>query len=209
MLGLPSTTGVGRRIPKEAFYNHLKVNAALRQSFIDDVERFTIANSIKTATTGIPDGVDVHEVLVVEITLKSRKVPEEVLVCVARANPHKLLFVCTHGDEACLAAMPGKLVVGEWRDAEGLTLSLNAANMDKVWDSLASQVAFGDVGAEGATVEERLAKATKLKALCEERDKTEARCRKECQFTRKNELFRQMRALERQIEEMERDETAS
>ena len=57
--------------------------------------------------------------------------------------------------------------------------------MDRVWDSLASQVAFGDVGAEGATVEERLAKAAKLKALREERDKTEARCRKERQFARK------------------------
>ncbi len=205
MLGLPSTTEVGRRIPKEAFYSRLKVSAYLRQSFIDAVERFTVANSIKTATTGIPDGADVHEVLIVEVALKSHKVPEEVLACVARANPHKLLFVCTHGDEACLAAMPGKLVVGEWCDAEGLTLSLNAANMDKVWDSLASQVAFGDVGAQGATVEERLAKATKLKALREERDKTEARCRKERQFTRKNELFRQMRALEKQIEEMERD----
>lgn len=65
------------------------------------------------------------------------------------------------------------------------------------------------MGAEGTTVEERLAKATKLKTLREERDKTEARCRKECQLTRKNELFRQMRALERQIEEMEGDATAS
>lgn len=76
--------------------------------------------------------------------------------------------------------------------------------MDKAWDSLASQVAFGDVGAEGATVEERLAKATKLKALREERDKTEARCRKERQFARKNELFRQMRELEKQIEKLEK-----
>lgn len=45
--------------------------------------------------------------------------------------------------------------------------------------------------------------------LHEERDGVEARCRKERQLARKNELFRQMRALEKQIEEMERDETAS
>ena len=67
MLGLPSTTEVGRRIPKEAFYGRLKVSVALRQSFIGDVERFVIANSIKTSTTGIPDGERVHEVLVVEV----------------------------------------------------------------------------------------------------------------------------------------------
>lgn len=87
MLGLPSTTEVGCRIPKEAFYGHLKVSAALRQNFVDDVERFTVANSIKTATTGIPDGELVHEVLIVEVALKARRVPEDVLSCVAQTNP--------------------------------------------------------------------------------------------------------------------------
>ena len=48
-----------------------------------------------------------------------------------------------------------------------------------------------------------------LKVLHEERDGVEARCRKERQLARKNELFRQMRALEKRIEEMERDEIAS
>lgn len=76
MLGLPSTTEVGRRIPKEAFYGRLKVSAALRQSFIGDVERFVIANSIKTSTTGIPDGERVHEVLVVEVALKAATSPK-------------------------------------------------------------------------------------------------------------------------------------
>ena len=51
--------------------------------------------------------------------------------------------------------------------------------------------------------------SARLKVLHEERDGVEARCRKERQLARKNELFRQMRALEKQIEEMERDETAS
>ncbi len=77
--------------------------------------------------------------------------------------------------------------------------------MDKAWDTIASQVVFGDTGTGRATVEERFAKAAKLKALREERDKIDARCRKERQFTRKNELFRQTRALEKQIEELERD----
>ena len=93
MLGLPSTTEVGRRIPKEAFYGHLKVGPALRQSFVDDVERFTVANSVKTATTGIASGERVDEVLVLEVALKAHRVPEDVLACVANANPHKLLFV--------------------------------------------------------------------------------------------------------------------
>ena len=203
MLGLPSTTEVGRRIPKEAFYGRLKVSAALRQSFIDDVERFVIANSIKTSTTGIPDGERVHEVLVVKVALKARRVPEEVLALVAQANPHKLLFVCTRDGEACLAVMLKRLVVGLWRPLDDLTLDVSASSIDAVWDSLASQVAYGDAGGGAKTVEERFEADTRLKGLREELAKTEARGRKEKQSARKNALFDQVQKLKRQIAAIE------
>lgn len=203
MLGLPSTTEVGRRIPKEAFYGRLKVSAALRQSFIDDVERFVIANSIKTSTTGIPDGERVHEVLVVEVALKSRRVPEEVLALVAQTNPHKLLFVCTHGGEACLAVMLKRLVVGSWCSLDCLTLDVNVSDVDAVWDSLASQVAYNDVGGGSETVEERFEADAKLKALHEELARIEARGRKERQVARKNALFDKAKELKRQIAAIE------
>lgn len=204
MLGLPSTTEVGRRIPKEAFYGHLKVSPALRQSFVEDVERFCVANSIKTSTTGIPDGERVHEVLVVEAALKARFVPEAVLSCVASANPHKLLFVCTYGDEACLAVLLKKLVVGPWRKFDGLELGLSASSIDDVWDSLASQVAYGDAGGT-LSVEERFETDAKLKALRDELARIETRGRKERQPARKNALFDKVQELKRQIAALEED----
>ena len=205
MLGLPSTTEVGKRIPKEAFYSRLKISAALRQSFIDDVDRFTVANSIKASTTGIPDGEHVHEVLVVEVALKSRRIPQDVLVCVASTNPHKLLFACTHGSEVCLAVMLKQLIVGKWHTAENFVLNMNAESIDKAWDSIASQVAYGDTGSEKATVEERFAMDARLKALREELASVEARGRKERQFARKNALFDQAKGLKQRIAELEED----
>ena len=192
MLGLPSTTEVGRRIPKEAFYGRLKVSAALRQSFIDDVERFVIANSIKTSTTGIPDGERVHEVLVVEVALKSRCVPKEVLALVAQANPHKLLFACTFNDEVRLAVMLKRLVVGPWRPFDCLTLDMNVSDVDAVWDSLASQVVYNEADA-------------RIKTLHEELARVEARGRKERQVARKNALFDKAKELKRQIADTESD----
>lgn len=203
MLGLPSTTEVGRRIPKEAFYGRLKVSAALRQSFIGDVERFVIANSIKTSTTGIPDGERVHEVLVVEVALKARHVPEEVLALVAQANPHKLLFVCTHSGEACLAVMLKRLVVGPWRPFDHLTLDMNASDVDAVWDSLASQVVYNDAGGGPETIEERFEVDAKIKALYEELARVEARGRKERQVARKNVLLDKAKELKRRIAKIE------
>lgn len=203
MLGLPSTTEVGCRIPKEAFYGHLKVSAALRQNFVDDVERFTVANSIKTATTGIPDGELVHEVLIVEVALKARRVPEDVLSCVAQTNPHKLLFVCGYGGEACLAVMLRRLVVGSWRALDELKLDLCAESIDAAWDSLASQVVYGDTGVEYVTVDERFEVDARVKALRDELARVEARGRKERQAARKNALFDQVQELKRQIAAIE------
>ena len=203
MLGLPSTTEVGRRIPKEAFYGRLKVSAALRQSFIDDIERFVIANSIKTSTTGIPDGERVHEVLVVEVELKARRVPEDVLALVAQANPHKLLFACTFNDEVCLAVMLRRLVVGSWRSLDGLALNMRAGSIDAAWDSLASLVVYGDAGSGAETVEERFEADARLKALYEELARVEARGRKERQVARKNALFDRAKEVERQIADIE------
>ncbi|MGE9983366.1 DUF4391 domain-containing protein [Slackia isoflavoniconvertens] len=199
MLGLPSTTEVGRRIPKEAFYGRLKVSAALRQSFTDDIECFTVANSIKTSTTGIPDGERVHEVLVVEVALKARRVPEEVLALVARANPHKLLFACTFNDEVRLAVMLKRIAVGEWQSVDDTSLTLKVTSMDGVWDSIASQVVYGDAGSETSTVDERFAMDAKLKALRDELARVEARGRKERQVARKNALFDKAKELKRQI----------
>ena len=203
MLGLPSTTDVGRRIPKEAFYRNLSINASLRQSFIDDVDHFNVANSIKLATTGIPDGGRVHEILVVEAALKSRLVPREVLACVARANPHKLLFVCTYGDEACLAVLLKALVVGEWRPLNGLGLELGTQDLDAAWDSLASQVAFGDVGEAAVSVEERAERAARLAELRAELARAEARGRKERQVARRNAMFEKVKELKRRIADIE------
>ena len=66
MLGLPSTTEVDRRLPKEAFYGNLKLNRKTRGQFVSQVERIVIANSIKATTTNVLDGENVHEILVME-----------------------------------------------------------------------------------------------------------------------------------------------
>lgn len=189
MLGLPSTTEVGRRLPKGAFYAHLKMTEALRRSFIDDIDHIEVAHSIKSSVTGIPDGEAVHEVLVVEVALKARCVPVDVLAAIASANSNKIVFACTFGSEVCLAVLVGSIAVGEWLEVPEVRLELCATNMDKVWDSLASQVVYGDPGVENLAVEQRSARDAKLKQMREELAKLEVRMRKERQFAKKNELF--------------------
>ena len=199
MLGLPSTTEVDRVLPKRAFYEHLQLDPATRRSFVDDIESLTVRNSIKPSTTGIPAGDVVQEVLVLEVALKGSEVPEAALTAIARANAHRLLFACTRDGRACLAVLLGSLVVGQWQDAGELALRLDPTGMDQTWDLMASQVAYGDEGRAGETVEERHATDEKIERLKERLAKVEARHRKEKQFARRNRLFDEENKLREEI----------
>lgn len=203
MLGLPSTTEVDRVLPKRAFYEHLQLDPATRRSFVDDIESITLRNSIKPSTTGIPAGDVVQEVLVLEVALKGATVPKAALAAIARSNPHRLLFACTWDGKACLAVLLGNLVVGQWQDAGKLALGLDPIGMDQTWDRMASQVAYGDEGRAGETVEERHATDEKIERLKERLAKVEARHRKEKQFARRNRLFDEVKALQEEIRQLE------
>ncbi len=199
MLGLPSTTEVDKRIPKEAFYRNLKMSADLRASFTNDIDRIVVRNSLKSATTGIPAGTRVPEIMVLEVSLKRRRVPSDALCAIAAQNPHKLLFACTHAGECALAVLLGSLIVGEWQPLAEASIHLRAESTDAVWDSMASQIAYGDMGTDNETVEQRSANDAKLAAMKDELAKLEARRKKEKQFARKNEMFEQAKELKRRI----------
>lgn len=203
MLGLPSTTEVDRILPKKAFYEHLQLDSATRRSFVDDIESITVRNSVKPQTTGIPAGASVQEVLVLEVALKGKTVPEAAFAAIARSNPHRLLFVCTRGDEACLSVLLDSLVVGQWQDAAEITLKLDPTNMDRAWDVMASEAVYGDEGRAGETVEERHATDERIARLKEQLAKVEARHRKEKQFARRNRLFDEVKALQEEIRQLE------
>ena len=80
---------------------------------------------------------------------------------------------------------------------------MSVSDVDAVWDSLASQVVYNDVGVGSETVEERFESDSKLKGLYEELARVETRGRKERQVVRKNALFDRAKELKRLIADIE------
>ena len=199
MLELPSTTEVGRLLPKKAFAARLRLTPDQRALLTADVERIVVANSLKAGTVNIPAGEGVEEILVLEVALKQRAVPQDLLRAIAEQNGHRLLFCCTHDGECALAVLLKDLVVSPWRALEGLALELDPASLDASWDALASQVAYGDKGSATETAEERYANDAKLASMRKELAKLEERSRKEKQFVKKNELYAKAKKLKAEI----------
>ena len=198
MLGLPSTTEVGKRIPKEAFYRNLKINAKTRDEFVHEIERIEIANSIKPTTANIADGEKVHEILVLRMDLKGEVLPERAILAIAKANPHKLVFCIEPAEETFV-------VHEEHLESNTIeTLELVGETMDAVWDSVLAQVVLGTTYGEDAG---RRIKLKRQRATIEyELVTLDAKMRKEKQIAKKNKLFDQIKAKKKELEQLEEGE---
>ena len=201
MLGLPSTTEVGRRLPKEAFYRNLKLTPKQKDAFVHGVERIEIMNSIKESTIHIPAGEKVEEIMVVGIELRDEGAAETVVDEIAKANKHRLVFLCREpkGREI-LAVRAQGVKFGTWTQPDQLILAIKGETLDAVWDAIVSQVAFGDTGKTGMSVEARIALAERITALEKLVRELDTKCRKAKQIGKKNELFAQMRKVEAELE---------
>ena len=70
MIQLPKSTFYGKRMPKEKFYSHLDVSAAIKRSFVDDIDYFVWRNKLSASTVNIAEGVIVKEIALFEVILK-------------------------------------------------------------------------------------------------------------------------------------------
>ena len=195
MLGLPSTTEVGRRLPKEAFYRNLKLDARTRDEFVHLIERIEIANSIKPTTANLDDGERVHEIMLLNIQLKGDVQPTRAIEAIASSNPHKLVFRTEPGGTTYV------LRKGLRYTDTLIQLVLAGRTLDDVWDSICAQVVFGDI--DGMSIDERIELAAKKAALEAEIAKLDVACRKARQINRKNELFAQLKAKQRELKALE------
>lgn len=198
MLGLPAKTEVGRRLPKEAFYRHMDVDAATRRDLTGGVASIIVANSIKPATTNIADGKAVHEILVLRIDPKGERVPERAVRLVSNATPNKAVIVDGGSGDIAICE-EGRLL--ETRDVE--RLALNGFDLDMVWDSMLAQVALGEF--DGHDVWARINRREKMDGLRAEASALNAKARKERQIVRKNELFAQMKKKQAELRRLEEE----
>lgn len=197
MIELPSTTRVGRRMPKERFYEQLKLTGRQRESFVRLIDSITIENSIKTSTMKIADGQNVHEIFLLEIALKEETLPSVVVEAIAKANPHKILFLCSYGDAEVYAVYrQGKVWATKWLKSDEARLVPHGDNLDSLWDSLCSQVIFGSVDIRD--VDGVIKKRQKAKALDEEIAKLERAHGKERQVGKRNALFEKLQRARRE-----------
>ena len=210
MILFPSSTLVGKSVPKTAFYRNLEVNAKVKQRFLDDVAGITWTAKIAPSTLNVTDGKDVHEIAVFRMELKRKEVPTDVLNAIDRQMPRHTVFLLQHEDDFCLLvnykewhdATNAKFDIvktfrTEWTQANNLTLQLDGRDMDAIYSSIVRQVAGAVITSETTDIHSAVAQTKENEALLQKIAALETKVAKERQPKKKFELHQQLVILKK------------
>lgn len=210
-LKFPTSTKVGKPVPKNAFYKHLEVNTKIKQHFVDDVVGINWLYKIAPSTVNVIDGKQVHEIVVFWAGLKSKDCPDDVFLFIDQKMPRHVVFVLEYEDKYKVLlnykewkegqADQFKIVktfATEWLSADQLSLTLEGQTMDAIYEAMAGQVSgFGTTNAQDTKrIVELVALITKGKKEVEALQK---KIRNERQLNRQMEMNGEARTLKKQI----------
>lgn len=200
MIHFPTTTKVGRILPKEAFYKRLPLTQALKEKFVSDVKRITLEYSLSATSLHLDAGEDVTEILILVIDLKKQEFDPNIVEVIAKHNPHKLVFLLRYEEQGQLALYHNKRYATPWAPIESLTLEAKGFHMDAVWESVLEQIALTAPATDDTlTVTEQLEQQEHRAKLEKEIAKLEKKARTEKQPRRKLELVENIERLKKEI----------
>lgn len=141
MLGLPQSTEVKRPLPKAQLYKRFDWKPSQRESFDGDVSHLDFVNWIAPRTLpAIAEGVEVKEIFVIEVSLKSRDFDTKSIVLLAKSIPQRVIYLLRFENEAMLAVYYTRLFLTPWKHAEGMSIQLRGLNLDMVWENIVRDI---------------------------------------------------------------------
>ena len=205
MIDFPSSTKVGRRLPKEAFYKHLSLSASLKAKFVSDADRIIVENSLTKENLNLEKTTAIKEILLISIVLKKQNYDGKIVEAIARQNPHKLIFLLEYENQRQLAIYYRKIYCSEWLSESDLSLTLTGDTLDAIWENLVRQIAIHSSAVlekSNQTIEEQLENQDEIDKLNMLIRKTETAAWKEQQPKKKYELYTKAQEYKEQLEEL-------
>ena len=195
----PNSARYGKAVPKTKFYEHGKVNTALRERFVAEVQRITWAYKLAENTINLPGSAAVPELQVFEIEAKGKDVSDVVLAAIDKAVKTPIIFELSRSGEVRLTAAhkatarPGAYFTTPWLPAESERAPLPPAiNIPSLYSALLTPLVpvAAQAGEDIAAIADRVEAARKLER---EIAVLERNLRNEPQLNRKVELRRTLK----------------
>ena len=145
MINLPSSTYVGKNVPKEKFYSKCAVSTAVKNLFVKYVEQIVWQNKLTAQTMAAEKGLLVNEIDVFEVKMKLAECPRKLFEFIDQNLHHHNVFVLTYEDQTKLFvnfkekekdATFLEAFETPWKPTEEPVLDLSGGNMDEIYESI-------------------------------------------------------------------------
>ncbi|MBL3529417.1 MAG: DUF4391 domain-containing protein [gamma proteobacterium endosymbiont of Lamellibrachia anaximandri] len=208
----PKAAAFGRVVPKNKIYQHAKPSRAVKQHFVDQIDKIIWRYKLAPETVNLPRNRSVPEIEIFEIHLKTRELGEGVLRVIDQAIPFPILFELHYQGQIKFTAAykrpseadSEKWVVdgylgSSWLPAETERTPLPVAlDLARLYEQLL-RVLLPLPGRVGETLQGQLSRYAEIERKERERDKLENRLHREKQFNRKVEINAQLREIEKML----------
>lgn len=209
MINLPSSTFVGKVVPKEKFYSKCAVNTATKNLFVKYVEQIVWQNKLTAQTMAAEKGLLVNEIDVFEVKMKSFECPRKLFEFIDQNLHHHNVFVLTYDDKAKLFVNFKEKEKDEsflesfetpWKPIAEPAFNLSGSNMDEIYESIVRSAAPDNVIASKAkqsktSLKDYIVQSKQNAKIQAQIEKLEKKLANEKQFNRQVEIRAEIRKL--------------
>lgn len=222
MINLPSSTFVGKVVPKEKFYSKCAVNTATKNLFVKYVEQIVWQNKLTAQTMAAEKGLLVNEIDVFEVKMKSFECPRKLFEFIDQNLHHHNIFVLIYDDKAKLFVNFKEKEKDEtflesfetsWKPADEPAFNLSGSNMDEIYESIvrsadsSNAVASlsslslpkGDAKQSKPSLKDYIIQNKQNAKIKAQIEKLEKKLANEKQFNRQVEIRAEIRKLEKEL----------
>lgn len=223
MINLPSSTFVGKVVPKEKFYSKCAVNTATKNLFVKYVEQIVWQNKLTAQTMAAEKGLLVNEIDVFEVKMKSFDCPHKLFEFIDQNLYHHNVFVLTYDDKAKLFVNFKEKEKDEsflesfetpWKPADEPIFNLSGSNMDEIYESIvrsadsSNAVASlsslslpkGDAKQSKPSLKDYIVQSKQNAKIQAQIEKLEKKLANEKQFNRQVEIRAEIKRLEKELQ---------
>lgn len=222
MINLPSSTYVGKNVPKEKFYSKCAVSTAVKNLFVKYVEQIVWQNKLTAQTMAAEKGLLVNEIDVFEVKMRVAECSRKLFEFIDQNLHHHNIFVLAYEDQT-------KLFVNfkerekdttfleafetQWKPAEEPIFDLSGGNMDEIYESIVRSAGAtnimtdfrslslpkGEAGQSKQSLKEYIVQSKQNQKIKAQIEKLEKKLANEKQFNRQMEIRAEIKKLEKEI----------
>jgi hypothetical protein len=207
MINLPDKSYIGKKIPKEGFYNNLTLSGTVKRAFIDDIEQIIWLNMLSAATLNVGKGEKVVQIDLVRINLKRQDFNKSIPDVIEKAIPRHLIFLLCF-DSKCLLYVnykdeyqKGRYRIidtynTDWKPEEELDLTIKGLDTDQVYENLVFQIAGCKIEkVEGTNLKQSVQLAQETEKIKKKIAELEKKLQKEKQYNIQLKISNEIKSL--------------